>query len=137
MLLLTVLFAGNRERLRQLFTGTAPIVITANGRLQMAADEAFPFHQDRNFLYLTGINEPGIILVIDKDKEYLIVPPREVVMEQFDGAVDFAELSRISGIQTILYEKEGWKKLSPRLKKVQHVATLGAIPRFIDFLGMY
>jgi len=130
-------FAGNRERLRQLFTGTAPIVITANGSLQMAADEAYPFHQDRNFFYLTGISEPGLILVMDKGKEYLIVPPREVVMEQFDGAIDFTQLSRISGIQTIMYEKEGWKQLSSRLKKVQHVATLGAAPHFIDFLGMY
>jgi Xaa-Pro aminopeptidase len=130
-------FAGNRERLRQLFTGTAPIVLTANGLLQQASDEPYSFHQDRNFWYLTGIDEPGIVLVMDKGKEYLIVPPREVVREQFDGAIDFSELSRVSGIQTILFEKEGWKQLEARLKKVQHVATLGANPRFIDFLGMY
>jgi Xaa-Pro aminopeptidase len=130
-------FAGNRERLRQLFTGTAPIVITANGLLQQASDEPYPLHQDRNFWYLTGIDEPSIVLVMDKGKEYLIVPPREVVREQFDGSIDFAELSRISGIQTIYYEKEGWKQLESRLKKVQHVATLGANPPFIEFLGMY
>ncbi|HEY5667558.1 MAG TPA: Xaa-Pro aminopeptidase [Candidatus Saccharimonadales bacterium] len=130
-------FAANRERLRQLFTGTAPIVITANGLLQQASDEPYPFHQDRNFWYLTGIDEPGIILVMDKGKEYLIVPPREIVREQFDGEVDFQAMSRISGIQTVLYEKEGWKQLATRLKKVQHVATLGANPPYIDYLGMY
>jgi Xaa-Pro aminopeptidase len=130
-------FASNREKLRQLFSGTAPIVITANGALQRAADEAFPFHQDRNFFYLTGLNEPGLILVMDKGKEYLIVPPRETVIEQFDGAIDFELLSRVSGIQHIMYEKEGWKQLSARLKKVQHVATLGAAPKFIDYLGIY
>lgn len=130
-------FAENRERLRQLFTGTAPIVITANGLLQQASDEPYPFHQDRNFWYLTGIDEPGILLVMDKGKEYLIVPPREVVREQFDGVIDFNELSRISGVQTVMYEKEGWKQLETRLKRVQHVATIGASPPFIDFLGMY
>jgi Xaa-Pro aminopeptidase len=130
-------FAGNRERLRQLFTGTAPIVLTANGLLQQASDEAYPFHQDRNFWYLTGIDEPGIILVIDKSKEYLIVPPREIVREQFDGAIDFEQLSRRSGIQTVLYEKEGWKQLEARIKRVQNVATLGANPKYIDVLGMY
>jgi len=130
-------FAGNRERLRQLFTGTAPIVITSNGLLQQASDEPYPFHQDRNFWYLTGIDDPSIILVMDKSKEYLIVPPREVVREQFDGAIDFETLSRISGIQTIYYEKDGWRQLESRLKKVQHVATLGANPAYIDFLGMY
>lgn len=130
-------FAGNRERLRQLFTGTAPMVITANGALQRAADEAFAFHQDRSFFYLTGLNEPDLVLVMDKGKEYLIVPPREAVVEQFDGVIDVAELSRISGIQTVVSEKEGWKQLSSRLKKVQHVATLGAAPAYIKYLGLY
>lgn len=130
-------FAGNRERLRQLFTGTAPIVIPANGSLQMATDEAYPFHQDRSFFYLTGLNEPGLVLVMDKGKEYLIVPPREVVIEQFDGVIDFDELSRISGIQTIMYEKEGWKQLGARLKKVQHAAILAAAPSYIEYLGLY
>lgn len=130
-------FAGNRERLRQLFTGTAPIVLTANGLLQQASDEPYPFHQDRNFWYLTGIDEPGIVLVMDKGKEYLIVPPREVVREQFDGAIDLDLLSRRSGIQTVLYEKEGWKQLEARIKRVQNVATLGANPKYIDVLGMF
>jgi len=130
-------FSGNRERLRQLFTGTAPIVIAAHGALQLSSDETYPFHQDRNFLYLTGINEPGVILVMDKGKEYLIVPPREAVVEQFDGAIDLDALRRISGIQEVISAKEGWKQLNARLRKVQNVATLGAPPRFIDYLGMY
>ena len=61
-------FAGNRARLRQLFTGTAPIVITANDLLQRGSDEAFPFQQDSNFWYLTGIDHPDIVLVMDKAK---------------------------------------------------------------------
>jgi Xaa-Pro aminopeptidase len=130
-------FAGNRTRLRQLFTGTAPIVITAHGLVQKGSDETFPFHQDRNFYYLTGVNEPGVILVMDKTKEYLIVPNRDPVIEQFDGAVDYEALTRTSGIQDILNEKEGWSRLQTRLKKSQHVATLGAAPPFIEFLGMY
>jgi Xaa-Pro aminopeptidase len=130
-------FQGNRERLRQLFTGTAPIVITANALLQQSADETYPFTQDRNFYYLTGIEDPEVILVMDKNKEYLIVPPREVVIEQFDGVIDFDELKRVSGIQQVLTEKEGWRLLSSRLKKAGHVATLGAAPRFIEYLRMY
>jgi Xaa-Pro aminopeptidase len=130
-------FRGNRERLRQLFTGTAPIVLTAHGLLQRAGDEPYPFHQDRNFWYLTGIDEPDIILVMDKTKEYLIVPTREAMREAFDGAVDHGQLAKISGIKDVLNEKEGWKQLEARLKKVQHVATLSANPKYIDFLGLY
>ena len=63
-------FAGNRQRLRDLFTGTAPIVLTANGLLQRGADVVYPFAQDASFWYLTGIDEPDILLVMDRDKEY-------------------------------------------------------------------
>lgn len=133
----TSFFSGNRAHLRKLFTGTAPIVIAAHGLIQKGSDEAFPFHQDRNFFYLTGVNESGVVLVMDKGKEYLIVPHRDPVIEQFDGVIDHTELSRVSGIQEVLTEKEGWSRLNARLKKSQHVATLGAAPRYIEFLGMY
>jgi Xaa-Pro aminopeptidase len=130
-------FSGNRERLRQLFTGTAPIVLTAHGQVQRAGDEPHPFKQDGSFWYLTGVDDPDVILVMDKGREYLIVPKREAVIEVFDGAIDVAELSRRSGIKDVLNEKEGWKQLETRLKKVQHVATLAAPQPYIEFLGMY
>ncbi|HSX17354.1 MAG TPA: Xaa-Pro aminopeptidase [Patescibacteria group bacterium] len=130
-------FSGNRERLRQLFTGTAPIVLTANGLMQKNGDEAFPFQQDSSFWYLTGIDDPEVILVMDKGREYLIVPTREAIIETFDGAIDAAELTRRSGITEILNEKDGWKQLESRLGKVQHVATFAAAPLHNDFFGMY
>lgn len=130
-------FIGNRERLRQLFTGTAPIVLTAHGSLQKSGDEPFPFQQDRNFWYLTGVEEPDIVLVMDKAKEYLIVPDRQFVREQFDGAVGYDDLIRTSGITDVLNEKDGWRQLEGRLQKVKHIATLAAPPKYIDFWGMY
>lgn len=130
-------FAGNRERLRQLFTGTAPIVITASGQLQRNADEAYPFHQDAGFWYLTGIDVPGAILVMDKGREYVIVPGRETMREVFDGAVSFDEVASRSGIGEVLGEKDGWKQLEARVKKVNHVATLAAPAAYLDFYGMF
>lgn len=130
-------FAGNRERLRQLFTGTAPIVITANGLLQQATSEPYRFRQDGSFWYLTGIDEPDLVLVMDKGREYLIVPGREATREAFDGALEFDELARRSGITSILNEKDGWKQLETRVKKVRHIATLAANPPYIEGLGMY
>lgn len=130
-------FSANRARLRELFTGTAPIVITASGMVQKGADEAYPFHQDANFWYLTGVSEPDITLVMDKGKEYLIVPGRSDAREVFDGAIDSAELTRLSGIATILSEKEGWRQLEGRLQKVNHVATLAATPAYVESWGMY
>ena len=133
----TEFFRANRERLKTLFAGTAPIVLTANGLLQRNNDTTYPFRQDSNFWYLTGINEPDIILVLDKGKEYLIVPGRSETRAAFDGAVTMDELSKRSAITQVLSEKEGWQLLKTRLKKVQHVATLAAPKSHIESLGIY
>src|SRR5581483_2821631 len=130
-------FAGNRARLRQLFTGTAPIAITANGRLQQTSDEAYAFTQDSNFWYLTGIDDPDVILVMEQNKEYLILPERTAVSEIFDGAINTDRICSISGITDVYSEKEGWKYLGSRLKRLRHVATLGANPPYMETFGMY
>lgn len=130
-------FAGNRERLRQLFTGTAPIVLTANGLLQRNGDSSFPFRQDSTFWYLTGLEEPDLVLVMDKGKEYLIVPGRSDSREAFDGSIDIDALRRASGVEEVLDEKNGWKQLSGRLAKVHHVATLAAPPAYVEAHGLY
>ncbi len=130
-------FAGNRQRLRQLFSGTAPIVLTANGLLQRGGDSPFRYAQDANFWYLTGINEPDIVLVMEADKEYLIVPGRSASRQAFDGVIAEEELSRRSGIATIYDDKTGWDLLAKRLKKVRHAATLAVPPAYIERYGIY
>lgn len=130
-------FKENRERLKSLFTGTAPIILTAHGLLQRNNDTTFPFRQDSNFWYLTGLDDPDLILVIDKSKEYLIVPGRSDSREAFDGSVDVEALQARSGIDEIMDEKAGWKQLDARLKKVHHVATLAAPASYIEAHGFY
>lgn len=130
-------FSQNRQKLKQLFVGTAPIVLTANGLLQRGGDNTFDFTQDANFWYLTGIDEPDTILVMDKDKEYLILPSRSDYQNTFDGDYDLDEISKKSGIKSIYNQNEGWDKLRPRLKKVKHVATLKSPEPYIIEMGFY
>jgi Xaa-Pro aminopeptidase len=130
-------FAGNRRALRELFTGTAPIVMTANGLLQRGGDSTYKFAQDAGFWYLTGIDEPDVVLVMDRDREYLIVPKRSTTRAAFDGAVEATELEIISGISLVLDDVEGWAQLEARLQKVKHVATLSAAPAYVEQYGMY
>lgn len=130
-------FRQNRDKLKTLFTGKAPIVLTGNGLLQRNGDAEFRFRQDSSFWYLTGIDLPGVILVLDKAKEYLIVPERDAVVEAFDGRTNFEELERVSGVKEIIGEKDGWKRLNARMKKVQHVATLAPLPTYVDRFGLY
>ncbi len=130
-------FVANRAKLRTLFKGTAPIIITAHGLLQSSGTMNFPFRQDSNFWYLTGIDEPDIILVMDKQKEYLILPERAAVMDIIDGAFDTERLARRSGISTVLSAKDGWKLLGARLKRVKHIATVAPPPAYIEFYNLY
>lgn len=130
-------YVGNRKKLRTLFQGTAPIVITANGKLQKGTSDHFRLYQDGNFLYLTGINEPDVILVLDKDKEYLILPDRSDGGEAFYGALDPTELIQRSGIPEVLDYKTGWKRLTTKLKKVKHVATLAPSPVYVEHYDFY
>jgi Xaa-Pro aminopeptidase len=130
-------FAGNRARLCELFTGTAPIVITANGVLQRGGDSPLSFAQDANFWYLTGIDEPDIVLVIDGGEEYLIVPEQSDYQKAFDGAAVNKELTQRSGIKKVYGYDEGWGRLAERLKKVKHVATVEPSPAYIDVYGIY
>jgi len=130
-------YSGNRKKLRSLFQGTAPIVITANGKLQKGTSDHFPLYQDGSFLYLTGINRPDIILVMDKEKEYLILPERTEGSEVFYGTNDEAAIAQTSGITEVLDHKTGWRKLAARLKKVKHVATLAASPTYVEHYDFY
>lgn len=129
-------FTANRKRLRSLFQGTAPIVLTASAQLQKGIDEVF-FRQDGNFFYLTGITDSDVILVIDKEQEYLILPEQSDYQRDFHGESSAEAYTRISGIKTILDHKAGWKKFSNRLRKVKNVATLTVPPRFVDIYGFY
>ena len=130
-------FIGNRKKLRELFSGTAPIVITGNSYIQKSGDQKYPFTQDSNFWYLTGINEPGFLLVMEPDHEYLISPKSNSVREVFEGTTDIEKIKSKSGISDIHENQDGWKQLKKRLKKVKHVATIQPSPSFIKEMIMY
>jgi Xaa-Pro aminopeptidase len=130
-------FKHNRRRLLSKLGGQDLVVLSANGLLQRSADTTYPFRQDSSFWYLTGINEPAVILVIDKSSEYLIAPTKSKTQAIFDGEVDLKKLSRTSGLQEILAEKEGWDRLKTSLKKSKTVAILPPAPGHIKGLGIY
>lgn len=130
-------FEANRARLRQLFTGTAPIVLTGNYLIQKSADIAYDFEQDTNFWYLTGCDEPGFILVMDGDKEYFIAPEESKNRDVFDGEVDYGYILANSGIETVYNYEDGWKHLSKKISKVKHVATISPPADYIPSMLMF
>jgi Xaa-Pro aminopeptidase len=130
-------FKGNRKRLQAACGDAAPIVITANSLLQRSVDSAYAFTQDSNFWYLTGLSEPGVVLVMDKSEEYLILPPQSAVRDAFEGEMDAKSIRHISGIESVHDHADGWSDLAKRLKKAKRVATLQPPQSYIEPMDMF
>lgn len=125
-------FAGNRKRLRSLLD-TDIVVLTGSARLQRSGDTTFPFRQDSNFWYFTGINEPECVLVIDtlNDDEYIILPKQSSYDAVFNGVNDGNEMKLESGVTVFEDYEAGWKKLGERIKG-KKVGTLLPPPAYIE-----
>lgn len=114
-------FISNRQRLLNSVEDDAIIVLTGNGLMQRNSDITFPFRQDSNFWYLTGVDEPDIILVLSRNEEYLIIAEKDDIQRAFDGSVDSEATIHQSGIKSILGEQEGWKRLGDHLNSAKYV----------------
>ncbi len=130
-------FQGNRQRLRAKLPQDYPIVLGANGVLQITNDTSFPFKQESNFWYLTGLDEPDITLVMTKNDEFLIIPTQSLVKDIFDGAIDINLIRKRSGIKQIYYSKEGWEHIKISFRKVTHIYTLLPEPAYNRSHVMY
>ena len=83
------------DRRAKLAAGLPPngIAILASSDIKYRSGSVFyEFHQDSNFLYLTGFNEPEAVAVVQRVGTsleyvfYLFVRPKDVKAEQWDGA---------------------------------------------------
>lgn len=125
-------FINNRTSLRSSFAGEAMIILTANGKLEKTGDMTYPFRQDRNFWYLTGLNEPELVIVMDGDKEFLILPQRSQMNIIFDGGFDKDQIKKTSGIKKVYDYDKGWRMLNRKIKKAKFIATLSPSPIYDD-----
>ena len=130
-------FTANRRKLRDFYNDKFPIVISANGLLQKGTDSSYPFHQDANFWYLTGINDSGILLVINGTKEFLILPKRSGYQDTFEGIINKKSLTKISGINNILSFEDGWKELDKLISSNKKIATVNPFDDYVEFYCMY
>lgn len=129
-------FAGNRAALKKKMSPSVA-VLSANGLLQKSLDAPFPFRQDSNFWYLTGLDVPSLVLVLDESDEYIILPKISDYMQTFDGGIDKKSLQKVSGIKNIYTHDIGWKRLSKKLKKISQVGVLAAAEPYVRELDMY
>lgn len=90
------------------------ITVLFSGRaLQRTADQEYPFEVNRNFYYLTGINQAEVILVLLKNESlkeaHLFIEENDPVLVKWLGKkLEPVEASEISGIEikNIHYSKD-------------------------------
>jgi Xaa-Pro aminopeptidase len=116
-------FEHNRQVLKTHLADDMLVVLTANGLVQRAGDSGFPFRQDSNFWYLTGIQLADGVLVMTPKTEFMILPERNPVLDYFEGAIDADKLADMSGIKQIMPNHQGWEQLIQLTKKHKTIGT--------------
>ena len=100
-------YKNNRKKLRDLMEPDSLLVLFSGTELRKTNDEFYPFFADRNFVYLTGIDQKESVLVCAKDgadgwTERLYILPSDPMAERWTGRrLTPAEAEGISGVGDI------------------------------------
>ena len=106
----------------------SPLVVTAFDAVQASRDSAYPLLQEANFLWLTGICEPGWCAVVCDNRLTLGMPERSDVQRLFDGGLSADEAKALSGADAVLEYAAFDSLLRDIASTYKTVYTLGADP---------
>lgn len=100
------LYALRRERLIKDIPGNGVIVLFSGNHIMHSEDEAYPFDVNRNFYYLTGLENESMILTISKFNDQIserlfILPFDELMAKWVGGRMLAEEASEISGVKDV------------------------------------
>ncbi|MBC7412748.1 MAG: aminopeptidase P family protein [Bacteroidia bacterium] len=63
--------AGRRAAVREMMPANSALIVFASDIKNRANDVDYQFHQDPNFYYLTGLNEPNAVLILFKNTQII------------------------------------------------------------------
>lgn len=113
------LFIRNRAHLAAQLPPKSIAIFTANESMPRNGDEFYPFRQQSDFFYLTGINEENAFLLIAPDypdeslREVLFIEPYDEVKVTWQGEMlDAQQASALSGVRTIKGSDAFWGVLN-------------------------
>ena len=98
-----LIYRNNRERFAAALPDrTAALLFSGEGK-RMSLDSEYRFFADRNFFYLTGLENPGLVLLITKmngeASTVFYAPARNSMKERWQGKrMDFADIAAIAGL---------------------------------------
>ena len=121
-------FVNNRKKYFDNIEDNTLTIINSGYVLRQSADEDFDFEVDKNFYYLTGINQDEVIYMMLKKnnemKECLFIAENDPIKIKWVGAKLYKdEAKEISGINDIHYMKE-YKELLPKMMSEVNIVYL-------------
>ncbi|MEI7917875.1 MAG: aminopeptidase P family protein [Candidatus Saccharibacteria bacterium] len=128
---------ANRSRLINIISNGI-FVVSANSQMQSSNDSVFRFKQEANFWWLTGINKPDWLLVIDglSKNTWLVNPNISDVHQVFYGSLQSDTAKKISGIDKVISQDELTVVLNNLSKKHKVVYMVGdpINSKYFDFV---
>ena len=102
-------YQGNREKLYKQMKENSLLVVFSGTEVRKTNDEFYPFYTNRNFLYLTGLDQKELAFIACKDSlgsitEKVFILPPDMMAERWNGTrLKPDEVSELSGIAHIGY----------------------------------
>ncbi len=104
-----------RRSLAQRFAGQGVVHLAGGKPVPRNFDVDYAFRQNSDFLYVTGVEEPGCHLVLDGSSEILLVPRVDAHHRVWEGHVPGpAEAKKLFGVDKVMYADELKKALRGR-----------------------
>lgn len=119
-------FINNRTKYLNKIKDNSLTVLTSGCVLRRSADEDFDFEIDKNFYYLTGINQAEVFYILLKKnnevKEMLFIEENDPIKIKWVGAKLYPEEAyELSGIKDIKFTKEYESVLQELINEVDDV----------------
>jgi Xaa-Pro aminopeptidase len=115
----SILFRGNRENFISKLKANGIALFNSNDQYLRSGDQTFPFRQNSDFFYLTGIDQEESILLLFPDcpnpiyKEVLFIRQTNDHIKVWEGhKYSKEQASSVSGIQQVYWLDEFWAVFS-------------------------
>lgn len=135
-------FKDNRKKLAHALKPQSLAILHSNDEMNRTADQFYPYRQDSDLFYLSGINQEKTILLIAPDhpdeslREILLILRPDEKLETWEGhKLTIAEARSVSGISTIKYCDESEAILAGHMLYAHFVyVNLPELQKFIPEL---
>lgn len=128
----TNFYKKNRKKLQKRLEKGSIAVFFSNYKMPRNGDQYFPFRQQSDLFYLSGIKQPNTILLLTDEEEILLIEKPNAQDSLWEGSLlSEKEASDISGIENIKFSEdfnEIFQKIIP-LKKIVYLNTAAKIPQ--------